>query len=523
MPSPVKLTRVAPTRLQDAPLYSRWIKQLQRTTAMKHSLDSQEHLHSRIAQHMIERRKFVKRKTPVILDVGSHSGWFLRHMLQQNAASASSSSSSAAGGATDPDKTGPLATHQWGVRQYIQVDVSEEALDQCYNDVKHLLPPEIELVQICADEEQTPRPFELPDRSVDMVVSCMSMHWINQLENAMINIRSVLRRDGCLFLSMLGGNTLFELRSAFSLADMECRGGMRPHVSPQIDGAGISSLVLQTGFNLPSIDMERFVVSYRSPFELMEHLQAMGEQACHLTASGGGSVATSNRTTLGAMAAVYETLYGKNGRVPATYEVFHAVAWSPSPSQPQPLPRGSGEVSLSSIQTNTYKEFNKAMAESARNPNDKELQQRADKLYQELKVDMEKQMAQRSGGAADGSSGGGAAGGEHDWLLGENQRDAKDQKEGGSAVDRGRAQFKKGSMVTDMQDRVTKPLYVQPLPPGENAAPEAKAAGKKAAPVSEEDEERWQQFEAFMAASGVQPETGHYQPSPGTGDEPGRK
>lgn len=524
MPSPLKMTRSAPTRLLDAPMFNRYIKAIQRAKADAHSQDT---LHARVATHMIERRKFVKRKTPVVLDVGAHSGWFLRHMLNE--------------------KGGETAVKDWGIKQYIQVDVSEEALDNVYHAVKDKLPPEIELVQICADEEQ-PRPFEVPDRSIDMAVSCLSLHWVNQLEPAMINIRNVLRRDGFLLLAMFGGNTLFELRSAFALSDVECKGGVSAHVSPQIDGAGISTLVLQSGFTLPAVDMDRFVLSYKDAFQLCEHLQRMGEQACHL--SGSGRLATSNRTTLAAMAAVYDKMYRKNGRCPATFEVFHSICWAPSPQQPQPLERGSGQISLASVGTSLHKEFSRAMAEAAKNPNDKALQERADALYKELRKEMEQQ-AQRGLGStpemnellsaenqrigpntfptsfpADDAAA--AAGGDDAPMaaVGNVSKDHRKNKEAAAAAAAAAnapPSLPGGTMVRDLQERAFWRPGNQPLPPGEqqppntaaaadsasgvdDATPEGKAGARRPpANMNPDEEERWQQFEAFMAAAGVDP------------------
>lgn len=58
-----------------------------------------------------------------------------------------------------------------------------------------------------------------------------------------------------------------------------------------------------------------------------------------------------------ATAAVYEKFYGKmneekNGGgmcIPATFQIIYLVAWKPDPSQPKPLKRGSGEVSLKDL------------------------------------------------------------------------------------------------------------------------------------------------------------------------------
>ena len=307
---------------------------------------------------MIERRSFVKRQTPVVLEVGAHTGWFLRHMLEKR--------------------------HLFGLKQYIQTDISEERLNRNYEEIKHLIPKGVEFVQVCCDEESDDSPFELPERSVDMAVSNLSMHWVNNLEQAMVNIRHVLKPDAFLLLSIFGGNTLHELRSSFSLAEKESEGGLSPHISPMVDGAAISSLMLQSGYNLPSIDMDRHCISYASPFHVMEHLQDMGEAAVHITRRP-----YTPRTTLTAAAAVYDKMYGSQGLVACTYEIFHAIAWSPSPDQPKPLPPGSQTLSFKSLSSDEHKEFQQVLQQLAENPDDSILMRRAEDLFRKMRDESE--------------------------------------------------------------------------------------------------------------------------------------
>jgi SAM-dependent methyltransferase len=277
----------------------------------------------------------------------------------------------------------------FGCKQYIQTDSSEDALNRIYNDVKHELPAGVEFVQICCDEEE-PGAFGLPARSVDMAVSNLSLHWVNELEPTLVNIRNALKRDAFLLAAILGGNTLYELRSAFTLADLEVRGGVSPHVSPMLDGAGMSELIMQSGYALPNIDMDRYVLTYETPFHLMEHLRDMGETACHVQRTG--SLA---RSSLTAMASVYERLYSKDGLCPATFEVFHTIAWSPSPDQPKPLERGSAQVSLTQVTTSLHREFQQALVESSKRPDDIELQKKAEKLYADLQEAMKEENEMR--------------------------------------------------------------------------------------------------------------------------------
>lgn len=312
---------------------------------------------------MCDRRAFIRRDTPVILEVGAHTGAFFKHMIHSN--------------------------QLFGVKQFIQTDISEERLNKNYEEIKDLIPSNVEFVQICCNEEDD-QPFGLPERSIDMCVSNLSMHWVNDLEKTMLSIRKSLKRDGFLLLSMFGGNTLYELRSSLTMVQTEMLGGVSSHVSPMVDGAGISTLLLQSGFNLPSIDLDRHVLMFETPFHVMEHLGATGEGACHLTRKA------LPRDVLAGTAAVYQAMYEKNGLIPATFEIFQAIGWSPSPTQAKPLDRGSGVIPLGAISTAEHKELQKVLDTYAQNPTDSGLQEQAENLFLKLRQDTA-EMAQRRG------------------------------------------------------------------------------------------------------------------------------
>lgn len=61
-----------------------------------------------------------------------------------------------------------------------------------------------------------------------------------------------------------------------------------------------------------------------------------------------------NKDTVLAAATIYKELYGKikeNGTsyVPATFQVIYLLGWKPDPSQPKPLKRGTGQISLKDL------------------------------------------------------------------------------------------------------------------------------------------------------------------------------
>lgn len=342
-----QFTRVSPTRGLTTKFFNRRVKAIHRSRIDPSACQ----IHKICAEQLLDRRSFIRRETPVVLEVGAHSGWYLKLMLEKN--------------------------QLGGLKQYIQTDVSEERLNQCYEEVKDKIPAGVEFVQICCDEED-PSPFGLPERSVDMIVSNLSLHWVNDLEGTMTSLRKTVKKDGFVMVTMFGGNTLYELRSSLTLAQSDILGGVAPHVSPMIDGAGISTLMLQAGFNLPSIDLDRHVLMYETPFHLMEHLSAMGESACHIMKK------PLHRDVLAGATAVYNHMYKKNELIPATFEVFYSIGWSPAPSQAAPLERGSGTIPLSAISTSEHKELQKVLDQYAENPTDSALQSKAEGLWKKL-------------------------------------------------------------------------------------------------------------------------------------------
>jgi SAM-dependent methyltransferase len=196
-----------------------------------------------------------------------------------------------------------------------------------------------EFLRIAADEETLP----FADGSLDMVVSALALHWVNDLPGALIQIRRALKPDGLLLAAMLGGDTLIELREAFAAAESEIEGGLSPRVAPFADLREIGALVQRAGFALPVVDSDRLTVRYDSAFALMRDLRAMGATNV-LTERRRAPL---KRATLLRMAEIYaERFADDDGRVRATFEIAWLSGWSPHESQQKPLKPGSASKRL---------------------------------------------------------------------------------------------------------------------------------------------------------------------------------
>lgn len=126
---------------------------------------------------------------------------------------------------------------------------------------------------IAADEEFLP----FAAGSFDLVVASLSLHWVNDLPGALIQLRQALRPDGLLLASMPALGTLAELRTVLTEIEAALTGGVAPRVSPFADLRDCAGLLQRAGFQLPVADVEELRLLYAEPFGLLRDLRAAGE------------------------------------------------------------------------------------------------------------------------------------------------------------------------------------------------------------------------------------------------------
>tara|TARA_R110000803_G_scaffold72888_1_gene136629 strand:- start:86 stop:997 length:912 start_codon:yes stop_codon:yes gene_type:complete len=190
-----------------------------------------------------------------------------------------------------------------------------------------------------ADEEFLP----FAEGSLDLILSNLSLHWVNDLPGMLLQARRALKPDGLFLASMLGGETLKDLREALMTAEAEEEGGVSPRVSPFVDVKDAGALLQRSGFALPVVDADDITIDYPDALKLMRDLSGMGES--NIVAKR--SKKFTKRSTLARAAAIYHERHGRDdGRVHAKFQVIYLTGWAPDESQPKPLRRGSGQVSL---------------------------------------------------------------------------------------------------------------------------------------------------------------------------------
>jgi SAM-dependent methyltransferase len=282
-----------------AQVFDRRLLRLHRARAARRS-DQVTFLRDEVADRLVDRLEDIRRTLPVVLDLGCGNGSLGRRL------------------------PGHL-----GIEKLISLELDQAPLDRA---------PGLRLV---ADEELLP----FAGGSLDAVISGMALHWVNDLPGTLAQIHWCLKPDGLLLAAFPGGDTLHELRGALLRAELEVSGGASPRVSPFVDLRDAAALLLRAGLALPVADVDRLTVLYKEPWLLLSELRAMGEAGALLARGGPLS-----RAVLSRAMQLYRDEHGDaEGRVPATFDILFLAGWKPHDSQPQPLPRGSGTVSLTSV------------------------------------------------------------------------------------------------------------------------------------------------------------------------------
>lgn len=278
-------------------VFDRTLLRQRRDRAAAHISDF-DFLLKEVAGNILSRFDLIKKEFPLVLDLGAHHGILAEKLVECE-----------------------------NVGQVMAADASWRMVSNA------------RVPAVVADEEFLP----FQSGSLDAIVSNLSLHWVNDLPGALLQINNALKPDGLFLAAVLGGESLKELRGALMDAELSISGGASPRVSPFIDMRDMGALLQRAGFALPVVDNDIITVDYAHPLQLMRDLRGMGAS----NATRNRLMIPTKRQVLLEAAHLYQEKHGDElGRVPATFEIIYAIGWRPHASQQKPLKPGSAAARL---------------------------------------------------------------------------------------------------------------------------------------------------------------------------------
>jgi malonyl-CoA O-methyltransferase len=167
---------------------------------------------------------------------------------------------------------------------------------------------------VCADLERLP----LAGESVELVWSNMALHWLSDPMPALREFCRVLGAGGLLMFSMLGPDSLKELRLAAGAA----------RVHRFIDMHDVGDMLLAAGFAAPVMDMELLTLEYPDADTLLNDLRRSGQTSVRSDRSRGLSGREFAR----------RLRRGLGERPKASFEIVYGHAWRPQQRDPHVKP-----------------------------------------------------------------------------------------------------------------------------------------------------------------------------------------
>jgi SAM-dependent methyltransferase len=161
--------------------------------------------------------------------------------------------------------------------------------------------------------------------SFDVILAPLTLQFANDLPGALAQIRHCLRPGGLFLCAVFGGETLHELRAAFTSAEIEVDGGLSPRVIPFADIKDFGGLLQRVGFSQAVCDTDKVSVSYATVRRLMRDLRGMGLANPMVLRRK----AFLKRSTLAALESAYADQFGFEGEIEASFHIIFGTGHIP--------------------------------------------------------------------------------------------------------------------------------------------------------------------------------------------------
>jgi malonyl-CoA O-methyltransferase len=238
-------------------------------------------LQQRVGKSLLERLHGIRCQPRMILDLGCGTGYFANFLEKQ-----------------------------YSNAKIIGLDKSTGMLKQAQIKGKER---STKAHWVCGCAENLP----FNDHSFELVYSNLMLHWSNDFSKSLDEIRRILKPGGLLLFSMVGPDTLQELRHCWGTID-GCA-----HVHSFVDMHELGDRLLQTPFMDPVMDVEYFTLLYSEGLDLMKELKKLGVQNLSEDRQRG----LTSKGALKKLLQAYEGFRNSAGKLPATWEIIYGHAW----------------------------------------------------------------------------------------------------------------------------------------------------------------------------------------------------
>lgn len=219
-----------------------------------------------------------------------------------------------------------LARLEW-MRLQPETIIEFGASDDYVTQVLYQRYPDVQITQLHNDYAHLPQATD----SVDLITAHLILTAENDIGACFAECFRVLKPEGLFLFTLLGPDTLQELRASLATVEQQQR------LFDFIDMHDIGDALLQIGFVDPVMDCERYTIEYAKPRDVISDLRRLRSHR-HTTTRDLSMTPEQWQQVW----QHYET-YRRNDVLPATIELIHGHAWGAQPKQRQ---TAEGEITV---------------------------------------------------------------------------------------------------------------------------------------------------------------------------------
>ncbi|MFT5703000.1 MAG: malonyl-CoA O-methyltransferase [Rickettsiales bacterium] len=182
-------------------------------------------------------------------------------------------------------------------KEITQVDISTEMLEKNPFDT----------TKIVADIENLP--FE--ENSFDLAISSLSFQWLNNLEEAIPQILKTIKKDGELYFSILGSESLKELKIAKKSCEIEFS------INEFKSEENLRDVLKDFNFTMQK---EEIILDYQNCFELLKSMKKIG---ANYSSSNNLEKNNLNKSKLELINNFYLKNFNLDNKVFASWQIFY--------------------------------------------------------------------------------------------------------------------------------------------------------------------------------------------------------
>ncbi len=168
--------------------------------------------------------------------------------------------------------------------------------------------------QFVVDADAAALPFAAD--SFDLVLSSSAYQWVDHLAQAFAELQRVLRPGGQVAMALFGEQTLYELRQSHAQASAQGQSH-----SQGFPGCGQVQEALEGRFEIELLESRQEIEWHPGVPHLLRSLKAIGAQNASRNRPGG----LASRQLMQRMYDYYMRNFGRDGMIPATYEVIYLL------------------------------------------------------------------------------------------------------------------------------------------------------------------------------------------------------